>query len=158
MPSPVAISLHSMATGELNIRPKETNMKRMAIATLAAGAWINLSEFLRNEFLLKRYWIDHYESIGMAFPSTPINGAIWGLWGFLLAGCIVAVRRRTTFTGTLLLCWTMGFVLMWLVIGNLDVLPFGLLPVAIPWSLVEVGLAVLIAQRIIGAKGAEQGF
>jgi hypothetical protein len=44
----------------------------------------------------------------------------------------------------------MGFVLMWIVTGNLNVLPFGLLPVAVPWSVVEVILAALIAQRIMG--------
>ncbi|TXH21796.1 MAG: hypothetical protein E6Q99_09530 [Elusimicrobia bacterium] len=132
-------------------------MKRMAGATLAAGIWINLSEFLRNEFLLKRYWVSHYESINMTFPSTPVNGAVWGVWGFVLAACIVAVRRRTTYARTVLLGWTFGFVLMWLVVGNLGVLPLGTLPVAVPWSLVEVGLAALIAQRIIDKPAAEQG-
>ena len=38
---------------------------------------------------------------------------------------------------------------MWIVIGNLNVLPVGLLPVAVPWSLVEMALAVVIAQTII---------
>lgn len=122
---------------------------RMFLAALASGAWINLSEFLRNEFLFKQHWIDHYETLGLVFPSAAINGALWGLWGFLFAGCIVAVRRRASCMETIGLCWMMGFVLMWIVIGNLSVLPFGLLPVAIPWSLAEVALAVVIAQRII---------
>ena len=44
---------------------------------------------------------------------------------------------------------------MWIVIGNLDVLPLALLPVAVPWSLIEVALAVLIARRIIGPPKQE---
>jgi hypothetical protein len=32
----------------------------------------------------------------------------------------------------------MGFLLMWVVIGNLGVLPFGILPYALPLSIVEV--------------------
>jgi hypothetical protein len=52
--------------------------------------------------------------------------------------------------GTIALCWTFGFALMWIVIGNLDVLPLSLLPVAAPYnSLAEVTIAVIIAQKII---------
>lgn len=131
-------------------------MKRIAIATFALGLWINLSEFLRNEFLLKQHWVDHFETFGMSFPSSPINGAIWGLWGFIFAGCIVFVCRKTTFREAFLFCWIMGFVLMWLVVGNLAVLPFAILPVAIPLSLLEVGIGVFIARRVMRMNQAEQ--
>lgn len=131
-------------------------MNRIALATLAAGIWINLSEFLRNEVLFKQHWITKYDALGLAFPSAPVNGALWGLWGFVFAGCIVAVRRRTTFAGAIALCWTLGFALMWIVIGNLNVLPVGLLPIAIPWSLAEVVLAVFLAQRVMNKPGPNQ--
>jgi len=124
-------------------------MKRKALATLAAGIVINVSEFLRNELLLKQYWITHYEALGLEFPSAAVNGLLWGLWGFLFAGCIVAVRHRMSRVETLILCWTMGFGLMWIVIGNLNVLPVRLLPIAVPWSLIETALAVVIVQRIL---------
>jgi hypothetical protein len=125
------------------------NMKRIALATLAAGVWINVSEFLRNEILFKEHWLEKYETLGLEFPSAPLNGALWGLWGFIFAGCIVAVRRQSTLAGTIALCWTLGFALMWIVIGNLNVLPLGLLPIAVPWSLAEVALAVVLAQKIM---------
>ena len=51
----------------------------------------------------------------------------------------------------------MGFVLMWIAIGNMNVLPLGLLQVAVPWSLVEVGIAVVIVQSIIDKPKGEQG-
>jgi hypothetical protein len=124
-------------------------MKRTGLAILAAGFWINLSEFLRNEFALKQHWLDHYEYLRLTFPSAPINGALWGLWGFLFAGCIVVVRRHMSCIGTIALSWTFGFSLMWIVVGNLNVLPISLLPVAAPWSLAEVTIAVIIAQKII---------
>lgn len=118
--------------------------------------WVNLCEFLRNEFLFKEPWLEKYRALGLNFPSAPINGVLWLVWGFLFALCIVVLRRKLSFAGTFLLGWTMGFVLMWLVIGNLNVFPLGLLPIAVPWSLVEVALAVLLAQTIIGSPGAEQ--
>lgn len=125
-------------------------MKEMALATAASGVWISLSEFLRNEFLFKRFWLDKYESLGLEFPSSPVNGALWGVWSFVFAGCLAVLLRRMSFTGTIALGWTMGFVLMWIAVGNLNALPLRLLPVAVPWSLAEVGLAVVIARRILG--------
>lgn len=132
-------------------------MKRIALAILATGMWINLSEFLRNELLFKQYWIDKYETLGLEFPSSDINGVIWLLWGFVFAGCIVFLRRKLEFMETFLFSWLTGFVLMWIVIGNMNVLPFGILKVAVPWSLVEVGFAIFIAQSIIDKPMAEQG-
>ena len=132
-------------------------MKKLALATLASGLWINLCEFLRNELLFKQRWIDKYEALGLEFPSAPINGAMWAVWGFLFAGCIVILRRKLRFSETVLLGWFMGFVLMWIAIGNMNVLPLGLLQVAVPWSLVEVGIAVVIVQSIIDKPKGEQG-
>lgn len=129
-------------------------MKPWLLATLAAGVWINLSEFTRNELLFKRLWLEKYAALGLAFPSAPANNALWGVWGFLFAGSIALMARRLPLGTTLGLAWVQGFLLMWIVIGNLNVLPFGLLPYAVPWSLVEVGVATLLAHRIGGRGGA----
>lgn len=127
-------------------------MKKFALAVLVSGIWVNFSEFVRNEFLFKQYWLDKYAALGLEFPSAPINGAIWGLWGFLFAGCLIYLRSKLSFMETLSIGWLMGFVLMWLVVGNMNVLPFELLKMAVPWSLVEVGVAVLIAQNFLGRQ------
>ena len=37
--------------------------------------------------------------------------------------------------------------MMWLVTGNMAVLPFGILPVAVPLSLLEVAIAIGILRR-----------
>ena len=128
---------------------------RYALATLVAGVWINLSEFLRNELLFKQFWSDKYNSLGLSFPSAPINGLMWGVWGFLFAACIVALSRKLTFVETLVVSWTIGFLLMWIVVWNLNVLPLGLFPIAAPWSLVEVAGAVVFARWIVGKQKAE---
>lgn len=127
-------------------------MKKIILAVLASGMWVNLSEFLRNELLFKQFWIDKYDSLGLVFPSAPVNGAIWALWGFAFAGCVVFLCYKLKFKEILLLGWTMGFALMWIVVGNLNVLPFGLLLIAVPWSIVEVALAILIARGVISEK------
>lgn len=125
-------------------------MKQYVLAVFAAGVWINVSEFLRNEMLFKQQWVDKYNDLGLSFPSAPVNGMMWGIWGFLFAACIVFLMRKLTAVETFAVGWTLAFVLMWIVIWNLSVLPPGLLPVAVPWSLVEVAGAVLIAKKVSG--------
>ncbi len=123
-------------------------MKNHAFAVIAAALWINASEFLRNEALFKSYWITHYASLGLAFPSRPVNGMVWGLWGLFLAVAVHALTRRYSVLEAAGIAWLTAFVLMWMVIGNLGVLPHGLLWMAAPWSFAECLVAAFIVTRI----------
>ncbi|MBN1754946.1 hypothetical protein JW877_01905, partial [bacterium] len=98
-------------------------IKKTILPILIATIWISISEFIRNEFLLKSYWTKHYESMGLIFPSEPINGAIWGLWSLCFAISIYIIAKKFTLIQTTFLSWFVGFVFMWLVIGNMNVLP-----------------------------------
>ncbi len=122
--------------------------KRSILSVLLATIWISISEFFRNEILLKSYWTTHYQNLGLVFPAEPVNGAVWGLWSLFLAIFIFLLSRRFSFRETIFLAWFSGFVLMWIVIGNLNVLPSGLLLYAVPLSLLEVFLAAFIIDRI----------
>ena len=119
-------------------------LKRIVLPVLIATIWISLSEFVRNEFLLKTYWTDHYESMGLIFPSEPINGAVWGIWSLVFAMFIYIISRKFSFWQTTFIAWLGGFVMMWLVVGNMAVLPFGILYFAVPLSILESFVAVLI--------------
>ena len=130
-------------------------LRNTFLPVLLATIWISLSEFVRNEFLLKSYWTDHYEGLGLVFPSEPVNGAIWGLWSLCFAIAIFIISRKFSLLQTTLLSWLVGFVMMWIVLWNLNVLPVGLLPIAVPWSVGEVAVAALIAGRILGPTEAE---
>ena len=117
------------------------------LAVILATAWISISEFLRNQLFLKSYWTGHYTKLGLVFPSEPVNGVIWGVWALVFAILILILSRKFSLTGTVLFSWVMGFILMWLVIGNLSVLPFGTLVFAVPWSLVELFIATVIVRQ-----------
>ena len=123
-------------------------ISRNIAAITLTGVWVNISEFLRNEIFLKSYWLDHYQSLGIIFPSEPSNGAIWGLWGFLFATAIFLVSRKFTLAQTTLICWLMGFVLMWIVAWNLRTLPIDILAFAIPLSLLETFIGSYLCNRI----------
>jgi len=115
---------------------------------LIATVWISISEFIRNEFLLKSHWSEHYANMGLVFPSEPINGAIWGLWSLCFAVAIYFIAQKFSLLQTTLISWWVGFVLMWLVTGNMDVLPLGILAYAVPLSLLECYLAALIIKKL----------
>ena len=121
---------------------------RSVLAIVLAGIWINASEFLRNELWLKDEWLRHFHAMGLVFPSAPLNAAVWGLWGLLFALAVFWVTRTQAWLQSTLICWLMGFVLMWLVVGNLAVLPFGLLVYAVPLSLLETWGAVWLCLHV----------
>jgi len=127
-------------------------MTKKILAVIAATVWISLSEFVRNEFILKDYWTTHYQEMGLSFPSEPVNGAIWGLWSLVFSIVIFFLAQKFSLWQTFLLSWTIGFVMMWLVIGNLAVLPYGILPFAIPLSLLEALIAGLIITKMAPRK------
>lgn len=119
---------------------------------ILASIWISISEFVRNEFLVKSQWTSHYESLGMVFPSEPINGAMWGIWSMMLAILLYLLSRKFDLVQTALIGWFAAFAMMWVVIGNLSVLPTGILWMAIPLSLLEVFVATWIISKTSGAK------
>ncbi len=122
--------------------------KKTILPVLLAAVWISISEFVRNEIIVKSYWTQHYESLGLVFPSEPINGAVWGLWSLLFAIAIFIIFKKFSLVQTTFLSWFVGFVLMWVAIGNMGILPDGLLYFAIPLSLLEAFVGSLIIKKL----------
>lgn len=129
-----------------------TIIKKTILPILLATIWISLSEFVRNIFLVHSYWIEHYQNLGLIFPEKPINGAVWGLWSLCFAIAIFIIAKKFSLLQTTILSWFVGFVFMWLVIANLGVLPFGILPIALPLSLLEAFIASLIVKKLTTNK------
>lgn len=123
-------------------------LKTSILPVMAATAWISISEFLRNELLLKHVWVEHYASLGLDFPDAPVNGMVWGLWSLLFACGIKTILTRFSLIEGAALAWVMGFVLMWVVTGNMGVLPFSILVYAVPASMLEAFLAAWLIVRL----------
>lgn len=122
-------------------------MKKI-LAVVATTAWISISEFARNQFFLEQKWKAHYQSLGQVFPAAPLNGAVWGIWALCFSIFILFISRKFNYISAVLLSWFVAFPMMWLVLWNLLVLPVSILPVAVPLSLLEVGLAVWLTKKI----------
>jgi hypothetical protein len=84
-------------------------IKKTILPVVLATIWISISEFVRNEFILKSYWTDHYEGMGLIFPSEPINGAVWGIWSLCFAIGIYIISQKFSLVQTTLLSWFVGF-------------------------------------------------
>jgi len=121
-------------------------MKNSILPIFLATVWITCSEFLRNEILFKELWVERFQSLGLTFQTLPINGILWTVWSFLLALIIFKLLQKYSWQETLLFSWIPSFLMMWITIYNLQVLPLPLLAVAFPLSLVEVGVAIAILQ------------
>lgn len=119
------------------------------VAVTVAAFWIVLSEFFRNEWLLKHFWTDHYREMGLVFPATLVNRAMWGVWSILFALTVFFIAKKFTLWQTVFLSWLPSFVMMWVVIGNLDVLPHGFLKYVIPLSLLETAGATWIVKKMV---------
>ena len=128
------------------------SLKKSILPIFIATIWISLSEFVRNTFILHDYWTNHYTKLGMTFPEEPVNGAIWGIWSLCFAVAIYIISRKFSLVQTAFLSWFIGFAFMWLVIGNMGVLPFEILYLAIPLSLLEAFFATFIIVKLISTS------
>ena len=119
---------------------------------LLATAWISVSEFVRNNLILQTNWNQYYEQLGLLFPSTTLNNIMWCVWSFCLALAIYIIQKRFNLLQTTLLTWLVAFVMMWITIGNLNVLPYSTLIFAIPLSLLEIFIAAYIIRTLDYSK------
>lgn len=119
-------------------------MNKTIISILIVGVWISASEFFRNNILFNSYWVSHFQNLGITFPNQPKNGLVWLFWSLGYSFFIYILSKRFSLFHNTLLSWFVGFVLMWLVIGNLGVLPFQILVYAVPLSLLETFVAAYI--------------
>jgi len=124
-------------------------LQKTILPVFLATAWISISEFARNQFIVSSYWTNHYKSLGLVFPSAPVNGAVWGLWSLLFAVAVFIIAKKFTLVQTTFLSWLLAFVMMWVAIGNLGVLPFGLLWMAVPLSILESFIASWIIKKLM---------
>lgn len=123
-------------------------MRKTILPIFVSTLWISISEFVRNTFLVHKHWLDHYASLGIVFPEQTVNGGVWGIWSLCFAILIFILGTKFSIWQTTFISWFAGFVLMWLVIGNMGVLPFSILTLAIPLSFLESLVAAFIFKKL----------
>ncbi len=122
--------------------------KNTILPILIVGIWINISEIIRWELLIKSFWVKHYVGINLVFPNDPINGIIWVLWGFLIAIVIYILSKIFTVLQTTLLSWFVVFVSLWIVLWNINMLPKNILWYVVPLSFFEVFVGAFLSKKL----------
>lgn len=122
---------------------------------LWVAIWINLSGTVRWMLFAKPRFDALYRGRGMEFPNALANNILWVLWGVLAAVLFVFLSRKFSLLPTFALSWLAAFAMHWIVLWNAAALPLGLLWIAVPWSLVEVFIAALIAKKLQGGGAAK---
>jgi hypothetical protein len=122
-------------------------LKNIVLPILLTGIWINFSETLRWVFFVEPYWVEYYQNLNLTFPTGLINNIIWMIWGFSFAAIIFIISRKFTLLQTTLLSWFVSFVMLWIILWNIEMLPIGYLWFVIPLSLIEAFIATLICKK-----------
>ena len=124
-------------------------IKKIILPILITGIWINISETVRWMFLIESYWLEKYQVLNLTFPNETINMIAWMLWGFFHATVIFILSKRYNLLQTTVLSWFVAFVMMWVIVWNIGVLPTGMLWFNIPLSLLETFIGAYICIRFI---------
>ncbi len=115
---------------------------------LLVAIWINFSGTVRWMLFAKPKFDALYKGRGLDFPNALANNILWILWGVLAAVLVVFLSKKFSMLHTFYLSYLAAFVMHWIVLWNAAALPLDLLWIAVPWSLVEVFIAALIANRL----------
>ena len=127
-------------------------LKKTILPIFLAGVWINISETLRWVFLVKPYWLEFHQNLGLVLPEEPVNMIIWMIWGFIFATTIFIFSRKFNLWQTTFLSWFLLLVMFWVVLWNLNLLPVGIVPIAAPLGLIEAFVAAWICQKLSPPK------
>ena len=123
-------------------------LKKTVLPIILTGIWINISEIVRWGLVIKSHWVNHYQSMNLVFPTEPVNGIIWLIWGFLFAVIVFILSKKFNLIQTTLLSWFVVFVMLWVVLWNINILPRVILWIVVPLSLLEAFISALICKRL----------
>jgi Na+-transporting NADH:ubiquinone oxidoreductase subunit NqrE len=118
------------------------------LAVVLTTFWISLSEFFRNEILLKSLWQEHFQKLGIFLPSQNITMAFWGIWSFMFTGAIYNIAKKFPLAGTALLSWFVAFPMMWVMLGFLGIMSHNYMLYSTPLTLIETFVAAFIIKKI----------
>ena len=99
------------------------NLKKVGLPILLTGIWINISITIGWMLILKSYWVEKYQSLNIVYPLGLMNNIVWMIWGFMLATVIFILSKKFTLVQTTFISWFVAFIMLWVIIWNIGVLP-----------------------------------
>ena len=125
-----------------------TYFEKTILPIILIGLWINISITIGWMLILEGYWIEKYQSLNLVFPTGLINNITWMIWGFMLATIIFIISKKFSLWQTTFLAWFVAFIMMWVIVWNVGILPTGMLLFNIPNTLFITFIGALICKRV----------
>ncbi|SOB91110.1 hypothetical protein SAMN05877809_101295 [Rhodobacter sp. JA431] len=120
------------------------SLKSSLTPIVAGWVWISACEFGINSYWLQSEWEDYFGALGVDYPGEPMQLLVWAGWALLYALCLrmLLVRFGGLFAG--LISWFMVFGLMFVALGNINLMTQDFLTLIVPATLAEAVSAALV--------------
>jgi hypothetical protein len=113
---------------------------------LFVSLWINIFETLRWMLFAKPDIDMHFKAANLVLPNEPINNLLWLIWGIIIAVMIFIVSKKFKVLQTTFIVWITVYVMHWIALWNMAVLPINILWLAVPLTFINVLVGALISK------------
>lgn len=125
------------------------NFKKTIWQILLVSLWVNIFETLRWMLFAKPSIDMHFKAANLVLPNEPINNLLWLIWGIIIAVMIFIISKKFKVLQTTFIVWITVYVLHWIALWNMAVLPINILWLAVPLTFINVLVGALICAKFI---------
>ena len=86
----------------------------------------------------------HFKAANLVLPNEPINNILWIIWGIIIAVMIFIVSKKFKVLQTTFIVWITVYVMHWIALWNMAVLPINILWLAVPLTFINVLVGAII--------------
>jgi hypothetical protein len=122
------------------------NYQKAIWQILLVSLWINIIETLRWILFAKPDIDMHFKAANLVLPNEPINNLLWLIWGIIIAVMIFIVSKKFKVLQTTFIVWITVYVMHWIALWNMAVLPINILWLAVPLTFINVLVGALISR------------
>jgi len=128
------------------------NLKKAIWQILLVSLWINIFETLRWILFAKPDIDMYFKTANLVLPNETINNILWIVWGIIIAVMIFIISKRFKVLQTTFIVWLTVYVMHWIALWNMAVLPINILWLAVPLTFINVLVGALICAKLISKE------
>jgi hypothetical protein len=128
------------------------NFKKAIWQILLVSLWINIFETLRWMLFARPYIDMHFKAANLVLPNEPVNNILWLIWGIIIAVMIFIISKKFKVLQTTFIVWITVYVMHWIALWNMAVLPINILWLAVPLTFINVLVGALICTKFISKE------
>ena len=120
--------------------------KKTVWQIFVVSIWINIFETLRWILFAKPDIDIHFKAANLVLPNEPINNILWLIWGIIIAVMIFIISKKFKVLPTTFMVWITVYIMHWIALWNMAVLPINILWLAVPLTFINVLVGALICK------------